>query len=168
MSQNDLLRLVIPVPERAVGYVHNGDTVAVKVSTTNQTFDGKIVRFSDQIDIDTRTMHTEVDVPNPTYALVPGMYATVQIHLHAVQNVLTVPVQAVQAAGEDHGSVLVVNGNNKIEKRDVSLGLQTATDAEILVGLTEGEMVVYGEQSQYVPGELVTPQIVEPAEMKTE
>jgi RND family efflux transporter MFP subunit len=168
LSQNDLLRLVIPLPERAVGYVHIGDTVAAKVSTTNQTFDGKIVRFSDQIDTDTRTMRTEVDVPNPTYALVPGMYATVQIPLHAVQNVLTVPVQAVQTAGEDHGSVLVVNGNNKIEKRDVSLGLQTATDAEILRGLTEGEMVVYGEQSQYVPGELVAPQIVKPAEIKTE
>src|ERR1700690_906835 len=101
LSQNDLLRLVIPVPERAVGYVHNGDTVAVEVSTTNQTFNGKIVRFSDQIDIDTRTMHTEVDVPNPTYALVPGMYATVQIPLHTVQNVLTVPVQAVQSSGEN-------------------------------------------------------------------
>ena len=71
-----------------------GDTVAVQVSTTNQTFDGKIVRFSDQIDTDTRTMHTEIDVPNPKYSLVAGMYATVQIPLHTVQNVLTVPVQS--------------------------------------------------------------------------
>jgi RND family efflux transporter MFP subunit len=168
LSQNDLLRLVIPVPERAVGYVRDGDTVTVKVSTTNQTFDGKIVRFSDQIDTGTRTMHTEIDVPNPTYTLVPGMYATVQIPLHAVKNVLTVPVQAVQRTGEDRGSVLVVNGNNKIEKRDVSLGLQTATEAEILEGLTEGEMVVYGEQSQYTPGGVVEPQIVQPAEMQKE
>jgi RND family efflux transporter MFP subunit len=168
LSQNDLLRLVIPVPERAVGDVHIGDTVAVRVSTTNQTFDGKIVRFSDQIDTATRTMHTEIDVPNPKYALVAGMYATVQIPLHAVQNVLTVPIQAVQASGEDHGSVLVVNGNDKIERRDIALGLQTATDAEIVDGLTEGEMVVYGEQSQYAAGELVEPQIVPPAEMQKE
>jgi RND family efflux transporter MFP subunit len=168
LSQNDLLRLVIPLPERAVGDVHVGDTVAVRVSTTNQTFDGKIVRFSDQIDTATRTMHTEIDVPNPTYALVPGMYATVQIPLRAVKNVLTVPVQAVQASGEDHGSVLVVNTDNKIEKRDVALGLQTATDTEIVGGLTEGEMVVYGEQSQYTAGELVQPQIVQPAEMQKE
>jgi RND family efflux transporter MFP subunit len=168
LSQNDLLRLVIPVPERAVANVHDGDTVAVKVSTTDQTFDGKIVRFSDQIDTDTRTMHTEIDVPNPKYLLVAGMYATVQIPLHNVQNVLTVPVQAVQASSEGHGSVLVIADNNKIEKRDVTLGLETATAAEITGGLTEGEMVVYGEQSQYAPGELVTPQIVEPAEMKKE
>jgi RND family efflux transporter MFP subunit len=168
LSQNDLLRLVIPVPERAVPDVHAGDTVAVRVSTTNQTFDGKIVRFSDQIDTDTRTMHTEIDVPNPTYALVAGMYATVLIPLHGVQNVLTVPVQAVQTSGEDRGTVLMVNADNKIEKRDVTLGLQTATDDEIIGGLKEGEMVVYGEQSQYVPGELVTPSIVEPAEMKKE
>ena len=78
------------------------------------------------------------------------------------------PVQAVQRTGEDRGSVLVVNGNNKIEKRDVSLGLQTATEAEILEGLTEGEMVVYGEQSQYTPGGVVEPQIVQPAEMQKE
>jgi RND family efflux transporter MFP subunit len=168
LSQNDLLRLVIPVPERAVANVHDGDTVAVKVSTTDQTFDGKIVRFSDQIDTDTRTMHTEIDVPNPKYLLVAGMYATVQIPLHNVQNVLTVPVQAVQTSGEGHGSVLVVADNNKIEKRDVTLGLQTSTDAEITGGLREGEMVVYGEQSQYAPGEIVAPQIVEPAEMKKE
>lgn len=168
LSQNDLLRLVIPVPERAVADVHVGDTVSVVVTTTNQKFDGKIVRFSDQIDTATRTMHTEIDVPNPTYALVAGMYATVQIPLHSVQNVLTVPVQAVQTSGENRGAVLVVNANNKIEKRDVTLGLQTATDAEIVSGLTEGEMVVYGEQSQYAVGELVRPQIVQPAEMQKE
>jgi len=96
------------------------------------------------------------------------MYATVQIPLHNVQNVLTVPVQAVQASSEGHGSVLVIADNNKIEKRDVTLGLQSATDAEITGGLSEGQMVVYGEQSQYSPGELVAPQIVEPAEMKKE
>lgn len=168
LSQNDLLRLVIPLPERAVADVHVGDTVAVRVSTTNQRFEGKIVRFSDQIDTATRTMHTEIDVPNPKYALVSGMYATVQIPLHAVQNVLTVPVQALQASGEDHGSVLVVNTSNKIEKRDVALGLQTATNTEIVGGLTEGEMVVYGEQSQYAAGEFVRPQIVQPAEMQKE
>jgi RND family efflux transporter MFP subunit len=168
LSQNDLLRLVIPVPERAVADVHEGDIVAVRVSTTNQTFDGKIVRFSDQIDTETRTMHTEIDVPNPRYALVAGMYATVEIPLHAVQNVLVLPVQAVQASGEGHGSVLVVDAQNKIEKRDITLGLQSATNAEITEGLTEGERVVYGEQSQYTAGEVVQPQVVQPAEMQKE
>jgi RND family efflux transporter MFP subunit len=157
LSENDLLRLVIPVPERAVADVHVGDTVAVRVSTTNQTFDGKIVRFSDQIDTETRTMHTEVDVPNPKFLLVPGMYATVQISLDTVQNALAVPVQAVESSGENRGTVLVVNHDNRIEKRDVALGIQTATNVQVFSGLEENEIVVLGEQNQYRPGELVAP-----------
>ncbi len=166
LSQNDMLRLVIPLPERAVADVHLGEIVAVEVSGVNQTFDGKIVRFSDQIDRDTRTMRTEVDVPNPKYTLVPGMYASVRIPLHTVQNALTIPVQAVQVSGEDRGTVLLVNSSNKIEKRDVTLGLQTATEAEILAGLQPNDMVVFGTQSQFKPGQLVSPKIVEPS--KTE
>lgn len=163
LSQNNLLRLVIPVPERAVGDIHLGDTVAVIVSTINDTFEGKIVRFSGQIDTQTRTMHTEVDVSNPKYVLVPGMYASVKIPLHTAKNVLAVPIQTVQASGEDRGLVLVVGGSNRIEKRDVTIGLETATKAEILSGVSAGDLVVYGEQSQYKLGELVVPQITAPS-----
>jgi RND family efflux transporter MFP subunit len=166
LSQNDMLRLVIPLPERAVADVHLGETVAVEVSAVNRTFDGKIVRFSDQIDRDTRTMRTEVDVPNPKFSLVPGMYASVRVPLHTVQNALTVPIQAVQVSGEDRGTVLLVNSSNKIEKREVTLGLQTATEAEIVAGLQPNDMVVYGTQSQFKPGQLVSPKMVEPS--KTE
>ena len=166
LSQINLLRLVIPLPERAVADVHIGETVAVNVSTTHQTFNGKIVRTSGQIDLDTRTMHTEIDVPNPEYTLVPGMYATVQIPLHTVQNVLTVPVQAVEASGGDQGTVLIVDDRDRVQRRDVTLGLQSATDAEVVSGLTEGELVVYGEQSQYKPGELVAPKIVAPSALE--
>jgi RND family efflux transporter MFP subunit len=166
LSQTDLLRLVIPVPERAVGDVHLGESVTVQVSNTNRKFEGKIVRFSGQIDTQTRTMHTEVDVKNQKFDLVPGMYATVQIPLHTVISALTVPTQAVQTSSGSHGTVLVVNTSFKIEKRDVVLGLQTATDSEILSGLQEKEMVVFGEQSQYKPGELVAPSVVTPSEME--
>lgn len=166
LSETDLLRLVIPVPERAVGDVHLGESVGVQVSNANEKFQGKIVRFSEQIDTQTRTMHTEVDVRNPKYRLVPGMYATVQIPLHTVTNALTLPTQAVQTSSGGHGSVLVVNSSSKIEKRDVLLGLQTATNSEILSGLQEKEMVVFGEQSQYKQGELVTPSVVTPSEME--
>lgn len=166
LSQNSLLRLVIPVPERAVADIREGQILAVNVSAIKKTFNGKIVRFSDEIDTGTRTMHTEVNVPNATFELVPGMYASVQIPLHAVNNVLTVPVQAVQAGGNGQGAVLVVNASNRIEKRSVTLGLETATDAEILSGLKEGEMVVFGQQNQFRPDQLVSPQIVKPAGME--
>jgi RND family efflux transporter MFP subunit len=164
LSQINMLRLVIPLPERAVGDIHVGDKVAVQVANNKQELSGKIASFSGQIDTQTRTMHTEVHVPNPKYELVPGMYATVQIPLHAVKNVLTVPPQAVQASGENHGSVLVVNGSSKIERRDVVLGLQTANATEILSGLQESEMVIFGEQSQYKAGQVVRPRVVTPAE----
>ncbi len=92
LSQNNLLRLVIPVPERAVPDVHLGQMVSVDVSGMKiKPSTGKIVRISDQIDMDTRTMHTEVDVPNPKFELVPGMYASVKIPLHSAANVLMVP-----------------------------------------------------------------------------
>lgn len=166
LSQNNLLRLVIPVPERAVPDVHAGQTVSVHVTTNGRTFSGKIVRFSDQIDLQTRTMHTEVDVPNPRYELVPGMYASIEIPLHAVQNVLTVPVQAVQLSGDNQGAVLIVDDSNRIQRRSVTLGLQTASQVEIVSGLREGDLVLFGEQSQYKMGELVSPKIVSPSEME--
>jgi RND family efflux transporter MFP subunit len=160
LSQNDLLRLVIPLPERAVPDVQIGETVSVNVTTLNKTLQGKIVRFSDQIDLQTRTMYTEVDVPNPDYTLVPGMYVSVVIPLRTQQNVLTVPLQAVHLSGESKGSVLIVNNSGRIERRDVTLGIQTADKAEIVTGLTEGDEVVLGEQDQYKPDELVSPKLV--------
>jgi RND family efflux transporter MFP subunit len=166
LSQNDLLRLVIPIPERAVPDIHVGEDVSVNVSALKKTFTGKIVRFSDQIDSGTRTMHTEVNVPNPKFELVPGMYASVQLPLHTVGNVLTLPVQAVQSEGEGRGSVLAVNLSNQLERKDVSLGLQTANRVEIVSGLAENELVVYGEQGQYRLGERVEPKLVEPSEME--
>jgi macrolide-specific efflux system membrane fusion protein len=106
-------------------------------------------------------MHTEVDIPNPKYELVSGMYASVKIPLHSVANVLTLPVQAVQPAGEGKGTALVVDQVNKIENRSVTLGLQSATEVEIISGLKENEMVIFGAQGQYKPGEVVSPKIVE-------
>ncbi len=166
LSQNNMLRLVIPLPERAVADVHLGQTVAVRVTSTNRTFEGKIIRFSDQIDTATRTMHTEVDVPNPKYELVPGMYAAVQVPLHTENNVLTVPIQSVESGGEGRGSVLVVNSANKLERRDVTLGLQTANETEIVSGLQENELVVFGNQSQYKPGQFVSPKLVEAGQVE--
>jgi RND family efflux transporter MFP subunit len=162
LSQNNLLRLVIPVPERSVPDVHIGDTLDVEVSDLHQTFRGKVVRFSDQIDLTTRTMHTEIDVPNPKYMLVPGMYASVKLPLHTVQQALVLPLQAVQGSSEDRGSVMVVNSDHNLERREVTLGLKTPTDVEVISGLRENEMVVFGEQSQYRPGEHVTPKLVQP------
>ena len=161
LSQNDLLRLVIPVPERAVPDIQIGKGVAVEVSSLKRTFNGKVVRISGQIDPATRTMHTEVNVPNPNYELVPGMYASVRLPLHSAEHVLALPVQAVQSAAEGHGTVFAVNSSNQLEKRDVAIGLQTANYVEILSGLSENQLVVFGEQGQFKGGETVKPKLIE-------
>lgn len=166
LSQNDLLRLVIPVPERAVPDIHDGQTLEVDVSALNKTFTGKIIRYSDQIDPATRTMHTEVNVPNANFELVPGMYASVRIPLQSASNVLTVPVQAISLTGTGEGTALVVNSTNRLERREVKLGLQSASDVEVLSGIKENELVVFGEQNQFKEGELVSPKLVEPPRME--
>jgi RND family efflux transporter MFP subunit len=166
LSQNNLLRLVIPVPERAVSEIRDGQTLEVDVSGLKKTFTGKIARFSDQIDPATRTMHTEVTVPNPSFELVPGMYASVRIPLHSATNVLTIPVQAIQFTGAGQGVALIVNPQKRLEKREVKLGLQTAAEAEVLSGLSEGDTVVFGEQNQFKEGQLVSPKLVEAPRME--
>jgi RND family efflux transporter MFP subunit len=163
LSENDLLRLVIPVPERAVAGVRLGQPISVSVSALNRNFTGKVVRYSDQIDTDTRTMHTELQVPNPNYEIVPGMYADVKLPLQTSAGVLTLPIQAVQPKADGEGTVLIVNGSNRIEQRNVKTGIQTADSYEILSGVQENELAVFGEQGQYKPGMLVSPQLTQPS-----
>ncbi|MGA8102702.1 MAG: efflux RND transporter periplasmic adaptor subunit [Candidatus Acidiferrales bacterium] len=175
LSQNDLLRLVIPLPERAVPDVRMNQTVSVKVSALNQTFSGKIVRLSDLIDTQTRTMHVEVHVPNPKGELVPGMYASVELPLVHAQNVLTLPVQAVHINGDApgtasggpvRGTVMVLGADNVVQPREVVLGQQTATKVEIVSGVNEGDRVIFGEQGEYKAGQQVTPRLIPASEME--
>jgi multidrug efflux pump subunit AcrA (membrane-fusion protein) len=77
-------------------------------------------------------------------------------------------VQAFQAGSEGKGVVLVVGPGNKIERREVSVGLQSATDVEILSGLQENEAVIFGSLSQYRPGQIVAPKLIEPSRMEGE
>jgi RND family efflux transporter MFP subunit len=166
LSQNNLLRLVIPVPERVVATIQDGQTVDVRVSGLNKDFNGKIVRFSDSIDPQTRTMRTEVDVENPKYEIVPGMYATVVLPLQTARNVLTLPIQAVRISGETQGHVLLLGPDNRLQDRDVTIGTQGATLAEIVSGVNENDSVVFGEQTQYRAGELVKPKAITPQGME--
>jgi RND family efflux transporter MFP subunit len=159
LSEDDLFRLVIPVPESYVRYIHIGDHVDVLVPSLNHTFPGKVARFSVDVREDTRTMHTEVDVPNPQRVLLPGLYANAELLLDRKNDVPTVPVQALNHGG-DKTTVFVVNRDGELEDRAVQVGLQTASDAEITSGLSEGEQVVMSDRSGLKPGEKVHPQAV--------
>jgi len=160
LSQDDLFRLVIPVPESSVRYIRVGDPVDVMVPSLNRRFPGKVTRFSVDVREDTRTMHTEVDVANPNRLLMPGMYAEATLTLEGRDNVLAVPLEAVNHVG-DQTSVYVVSPAGKVEVRVATLGLQISTDAEVVSGVGEGESVIVSDRSGLSPGEEVRPQAVQ-------
>jgi RND family efflux transporter MFP subunit len=159
LSEDDLFRLVIPVPESYVRYIHVGDPVDVRVPSLNKTFPGKIARFSVDVKEATRTMHTEVDVKNRDRVLMPGLYADAYVALEHRDDIPTVPLQAVNHEG-NKTTVFVVGKNSELEDRPITLGLQTANDAEVVSGLAEGEQVVVSDRSGLKPGETVHPQVV--------
>ena len=156
LSQSDLLRLRLPVPEDAVGYVHEGDTIQIRVDALNRSITGKIVRFTRNVSLDTRTMETEVDVPNKDLSITPGMYANTYLQLAHKENVLTIPLLAVQRQSGG-ATVLVVDDQNQVHVRDVELGVQGSILVEVDRGLKEGDKVILGDQGKYHAGELVAP-----------
>lgn len=160
LSENSLLRLILPVPESAVPTVHIGQQVEVRVPTMSRSFPGLVKRFSDKVTMATRTMDTEVDVPNADLLIIPGMYAEVHLTLDRRNRVLTIPVAAVDL-GSDASSaqVTVITPDNHVELRKVQLGLETATKVEVRSGLKEGDMVVIGNRSGLRPGEEVRPKL---------
>ena len=160
LSEDDLFRLVIPVPESYVRNIRIGDPIAVRVPALNRNLPGKVARFSVDVKEDTRTMHTEVDVPNPGRALIPGMYAEATLVLEKKDNAVAVPLQAVSHES-GNPSLFIVNSDSKIEIRPVTLGLETADNIEVLSGAADGDRVVVSERSGLKPGASVHVQLVQ-------
>jgi RND family efflux transporter MFP subunit len=160
LSEDDKFRLVIPVPESYVKYIHIGDAVDVHVPSLDRHFPGRVGRFSTDIAQDTRTMHTEVDVLNPNRVLMPGLYADATITLERRNDALSVPLQAINhdANGD---AVFVVTPNNTIAIRAIQIGLQNADVAEVKSGLNEGDRVVVSDRAALKEGAAVQPHAVE-------
>src|SRR5215471_18369967 len=160
LSQNSLLRLILPVPESAVPTVHVGQEVDVRVRTLGRSFAGRVARFAERVSSTTRTMDTEVDVPNPTLVLIPGMYAEANLTLDRRTKVLAIPVLAVDlSTDETTGEVAVVTPENHIETRKVELGAQTETTVEVRSGLRDGDVVVTSNRSALRSGQKVRPKL---------
>lgn len=156
VAQVDVLRLRVPVPESLAAKVKVGDAADVTVQATGEHFSGKVARCTDALDPSTRTEQIEIDVPNPNYRLQPGMYADVHLNANAVPNALTIPIQAVRRT-DSGASVLAVDSQNKVEVRDVKLGIENPSRVEIISGLKEGDQVIVGNLGRYQAGELVQP-----------
>lgn len=160
LSEDDKFRLVIPVPESYVPYIRVGDPVSVRVPSLNRSFPGTVARFSVDVEENTRTMHTEVDVLNRDGVLMPGLYAEATVQLDRRSQVIAVPPEAVNING-DKRSVWVVDPSDKVEDRTVGLGVETPADIEVVSGLKEGELVVVGDRSALRAGETVRPREVQ-------
>ena len=157
VSDNYRLRLDFPVSVAYVKDIHLGDKAEVLVqSLGNKRFTGEVSRFTDKVNQDTRTMLTEIEVPNPTLELVPGMYAVVVLKVENRPHALTIPIEAVSIGNS--ATVCVVNSGHQIEERTVTLGLETPTRCEVTSGLKEGDLVMIGGRSSVHPGEKVETQ----------
>ncbi len=161
ISDNYRLRLDFPVEVKYVKDIRCGDSVEIQVeSLGDKTFSGRITRAADSINEDTRTMTTEIEVPNPNLELVPGMYAKVLLKVEHHPNALAIPIQAVPPG--QTSTVYVVNDQNEIEERRVTLGMDTPTKYEVLSGLKEGEKVLMGSRSLVHPGQKVETKVIGP------
>ena len=158
LSQSGLLRLRLPVPEDAVAYIHQGATVNVRVDAVHRTLVGKVVRFTRNVSLATRTMETEIDVENKDLSLTPGMYANTKIELEHHDNVLTIPEAALIQDG-NKAEVLVVDNDHRVQIRNVQVGLQGSNRVEVKYGLQEGDMVITSSQSNFQAGEFVKPKV---------
>jgi len=160
LSDENLYRLVIPVPESYVKFIRIGDPVKVQVPSMDRTLQGKVARFSVDVNGATRTMHTEVDVPNVKHQLLPGVYAEAVLTLNQRGSVMAIPLQAINHEG-DKVSVYVVGSDDRVENRPITLGIQTPNYAEVTGGLREGEQVIVSDRSALKAGEQVKPKPVQ-------
>ena len=159
ISDNYRLRLDFPVTVDYVKDIRCGDPVTVQVeSLDNKLFTGRISRFTHDVDDNTRTMTTEIEVPNPDLEIVPGMYAKVTLKVERRPNALSIPIEAVSS--ETSATVLVLNSNQEVEERQVKLGMETPDRYEVVSGLIEGDLVIVGSRAQFQPGEKVKPDLI--------
>jgi RND family efflux transporter MFP subunit len=154
LAQTSVLRLVLPIPESIAAGIRVGQTMKVHVQALNKDFPGKVARFADSLNEQTRTMETEIDLDNRDGKVIPGMYAEVAIPLDQQHAALNIPIEAVMRAN-DATTVWVVNQQNKVELRHVTLGYEGSSRVVVLAGLQEGERVIVGGQSGVTAGESV-------------
>jgi RND family efflux transporter MFP subunit len=156
LAQTGVMRLRLPVPEQDIRYVRLDGQIDVRVDAIDRSFSGKVVRFTRDVNFETRTMETEVDVPNTDLAIDSGMYAIALLQLDHAANVVTVPVGALMLRGARQ-MVFVLDSSNVVHLRDVQVGIEGNQLAEIRNGLEPGDRVIAGGEEKYRDGETVAP-----------
>jgi RND family efflux transporter MFP subunit len=155
LAQIDRLRMVVPVPESHAARIRVGAPVTVRVNSLEREFRGAVSRFGGDVQMATRTMDIEIDVPNSSGVILPGMYADATLTLEKRANALAIPVQALSTR-DGKRFVMVVGRERTIEEREIQTGIETADKIEVLGGLAKEELVVIGNRAQLKPGQQVS------------
>jgi RND family efflux transporter MFP subunit len=142
ISQNNVVRVFVTVPEEFSKQVRTGTKASMDLSELpNRHFGAAVTRTTDAIDANSRTLTVELDVPNPSGELLPGAYANVhfKLPLNVVPLVLPSSTILFQAAGPQVG---VVNSQNQVELRKVTLGHDFGDTIEIVSGVLQTDAVI--------------------------
>jgi membrane fusion protein, multidrug efflux system len=162
IQQISRLRLVVDVPETAVGSVQSGEMVSFTVPAyPGEMFSGKVARVGHALDPKTRTMPVELDVSNPMNRLAPGMFAQVSWTMRRSRGSLFVPPTAIATTTERTFVVRV--RDNTAEWVDVKRGSSMDQLVEVFGALKEGDVVAVRGTDEIRQGTRVTPKAAQPA-----
>jgi membrane fusion protein, multidrug efflux system len=141
LSDFSRVRLQVAVPEAEASRVTTNQPVKFGVEgLAGRSFEGAVTRFSYALEEASKTMLAEVEVPNPSLELRPGMYASVKIGIERKPDALLVPVDAL--VQEKAGASVFTLVDNKAKKTPVKTGFNDGQHVEIVSGLTPDQTVI--------------------------
>jgi RND family efflux transporter MFP subunit len=151
MASISTLRVYVQVPEEYVPAIHVGATAAVTADEyPGQSFTGTLVRTANAIDMASRTLMVEVDVPNPEGKLLPGAYVNVHFRLPPAVKSVTVPSNVLLFRKEGLQAGVVRSG--KVELVSVRIGRDYGDIVEVIEGLTPKDEVILNPSDSLVSG----------------
>jgi RND family efflux transporter MFP subunit len=155
LAQTDPLRVYVNVPESYAPSIHPGLPAYLElVQYAGRKFEGKVVRTAESIDLASRTLLTEVDVPNHAGELLPGGYAQVHLAVQISGEHVQVPVNALLFRAEGLRAV-VVDSNHKIHLQPVTIGRDYGTSLEVLQGVSSSDWIVLNPADSVEEGQQV-------------
>lgn len=158
IARTDPIRVYVSVPEAYAASVRPGVRATIETSSSAENhFFGDVVRNADAIDPGTRTLLTEIDVPNPKRELLPGAYAQVHFQLLTARPMLSLPVNALLFRGEGVRAA-VVDHNGRIRLQPVILGRDYGVEVEITAGVKETDSIVLNPSDSLEEGQQVVQQ----------
>lgn len=155
IARVDPLRVFTSVPQAYAPFIKVGDKTTITLQEyPGEKFLATITRTADAIDPSTRTLLTEVDVPNPNNRLLPGSFGEVHFAVGSNVDKVTVPVNAMLFRSQN-AQVAVIGPDNKIDLRQINIGRDYGTSLEILGGIAASDRVVINPPDSLESGEQV-------------